>query len=294
MKNTSLVATVLAVVTTALSAAEPTAFSTRVTGRGRPMILIPGLATPGEVWDGTVAHFRDRFECHVVTLAGFGGAPARSDDSRESLLATVREQLAEYVRAHDLDRPVIVGHSLGGFLALDLAAKHPDLPGELVIVDSLPFLMGIMNPAATVEDAKQAATATASSYAQMDAEGYARMIRSGPNGSTMATREADIEKVIRWGLASDGPTVATAMTELYTSDLRAELAAITSRTLALGAWIGYAPYSNHDYVDQTYRAQYAALAGFQLAISDTARHFIMLDEPEWTFAQIEAFLAATK
>ncbi len=34
-------------------------------------------------------------------------------------------------------------------------------------------------------------------------------------------------------------------------------------------------------------------SGFHLAITDTARHFIMLDEPEWTFAQIEAFLAAT-
>lgn len=292
MKTTTAVLAAFLVSATAALAAEIPSFSVQVSGQGRPMILIPGLACPGEVWDGTVAHFRDRFECHVVTLAGFGGAPARADASKP-FLATAREELAQYIQAQALDHPVIVGHSLGGFLALDLAAQHPGLPGELVIVDSLPFLMGIMNPSATIEDAKHAAAATVSSYAQMDAAAYGRMVREGPNGSTMATREADIENVIRWGLASDAATVATAMTELYESDLRPELARIKSRTLTLAAWAGYAPYSNHAFIDQVYHAQYATLPDFHLAITDTARHFIMLDEPEWLFAQIEGFLTAT-
>jgi pimeloyl-ACP methyl ester carboxylesterase len=152
--------------------------------------------------------------------------------------------------------------------------------------------MGIINPAATIDDAKQAAAATAGAFTQMTPESYAQMVRSGPNGSTMAAGEADLERIIRWGLASDPATVAAAMTELYSTDLRPELGAIQVPTLALAAWVGYAPYSSHDFVDQTYRAQYASLAGFQLEITDTARHFIMLDEPEWTFARIEAFLAA--
>src|SRR5271165_2213258 len=55
---------------------SPAAFSVKVTGAGRPMILIPGLSCGGDVWDGTVAHFKDRYECHVLTLAGFAGQPA--------------------------------------------------------------------------------------------------------------------------------------------------------------------------------------------------------------------------
>ena len=51
-------------------------FAVKVTGTGQPMILIPGLACSGEVWDSTVAHFKDRCECHVLTLAGFAGQPA--------------------------------------------------------------------------------------------------------------------------------------------------------------------------------------------------------------------------
>ena len=46
-------------------------FQTKVTGHGRPMILIPGLSCPGEVWDGTVDHFKNRFEMHILSLAGF-------------------------------------------------------------------------------------------------------------------------------------------------------------------------------------------------------------------------------
>ena len=53
-------------------------FAVTVTGSGRPMILIPGLSCGGNVWDGTVTHFKDRYECHVVTLAGFAGQPANS------------------------------------------------------------------------------------------------------------------------------------------------------------------------------------------------------------------------
>src|SRR6201986_2511600 len=51
-------------------------FSVTVTGWCPPMILIPGLACTGSVWDGAVEHFKDRYECHVVTLAGFAGQPA--------------------------------------------------------------------------------------------------------------------------------------------------------------------------------------------------------------------------
>lgn len=75
---------------------------------GQPMILVPGLSFPGETWDTTVEHFKDRFECHVLTLAGFASVlrvPA-------PVLDRVRDGIAEYIRQKHLDHPVIVGHSL--------------------------------------------------------------------------------------------------------------------------------------------------------------------------------------
>jgi len=289
MKLISFLTLTFALVAGAVSAADTAAFQVKVTGHGRPMILIPGLACPGAVWDSTVAHFSAHYECHVLSLAGFGGTPARATTG--PLLEIAREELAGYIRAHQLDHPIIVGHSLGGFLALDLAATHPDLAGRLVIVDSLPFLMGLMRPGATPEEAKQAAEGTTKAFTQMTAETYAQMIRGGPNGSTMATASVDLDRIIAWGLASDRAMVGQAMIELYSADLRPALPHIKSPTLVFGSWVGYAPYSSHAIATQIYSDQYSGLQGFHLAISDTARHFIMLDDPQWLFTQMENFLA---
>src|SRR5436305_1731639 len=97
------------------------AFQVKVSGHAKPMILIPGLSSSGETWDTTVAHYRDRFECHVLTLAGFAGVPRVP----APMLERVREDMAEYIRKNKMEKPVVVGHSLGGFLALDLASNYP-------------------------------------------------------------------------------------------------------------------------------------------------------------------------
>ena len=278
----------VAVVSTLLGG-KPESFTVAVSGQGRPMILIPGLACPAEVWAATVAEFRRDHECHAVSIAGFGGVTAAPTDA--PLLEMVREELAAYISEHKLRNPVLVGHSLGGFVVLDFAVRHPEQAGPLVLIDSLPFFAGIMRPDATLEDAKAMAEGTAGAFASMAPEAYAQMIRSGPNGSTMAAKEEDLQRIISWGLASDGATVAKAMREMYTTDLRPELARIQSPALVLAAWVGYAPYSSHGFVNRVYGEQYAGLKGVQLEISDTARHFIMLDEPRWTQEKIRTFLA---
>ena len=66
---------VLAVLASAPSA-PPTSFRVQVTGHGRPMILIPGMASSGDTWKSTVAHYESQYTCHVLTLAGFAGVPA--------------------------------------------------------------------------------------------------------------------------------------------------------------------------------------------------------------------------
>src|SRR5204862_7086820 len=131
--------------TMAAAAMAQDPFQVKVTGHGRPMILIPGLSSSGETWDTTVARYKDRFECHVLTVAGFAGVPRIP----APVLDQVRDGLVAYIRKNKLNRPIVVGHSLGGFLALDLAARYPDLPARIVIVDSYPFLAGVMGMATT-------------------------------------------------------------------------------------------------------------------------------------------------
>ncbi len=266
-------------------------FQVKVTGHGRPMILIPGYDCPGEVWDGTVDHYKDQYEMHVLSLAGFAGVPRVPPP----FLDHAREGIAGYIRQNHLDRPVIVGHSLGGYLALDLAVHYPDLPGKLVIVDSYPMMAGIMDPTMTTEKAKSAAAQMRAGMMAQSQDTYERAAKSGLYVRAMVTKDSDLDRVIAWGLKSDRTAGADAMSELFAADLRADLVRIKSPALVMGSWIGYKEYgADHAGIAANLQAQYAKLAGVRIAVTDTARHFIMWDDPNWMFEQMDRFLLPAK
>lgn len=284
---TALLATLVLTATTALSA-EPAAFTVKVTGHGRPMILIPGLSCPGEVWDSTVTHFKDRYECHVISLAGFGGTPAKTGP----VLEPARDAITAYIESHKLIRPVIVGHSLGGFLTLALGANKPDLVGPLVVVDGLPFLSGVMRPGITSEQARASAEGMKKHFSTIDDATYRQTVLSGAMTRAMVVSDKDHDRIVAWGLASHRATVTEAMTELYSADLREDLARISSPSLVLGSWAGYKPYTDRARTESIYREQFSQLRNVNIVLSDTVHHFIMFDEPQWMFEQIETFLNA--
>jgi pimeloyl-ACP methyl ester carboxylesterase len=223
----------LALTTAALAQQAP--FQVKVTGHGQPMILIPGLSSSGETWDTTVDHYKDRFECHVLTLAGFVGVPRIP----APMLDKVRDGLADYIRKNKLAHPIIVGHSLGGFLALDFGARYPELPGKLVIVDSYPFLAGIMDPKATPEQARASADQMRQYYAAMTQDAYVRFVKSGLSTRDMVEKEADFDRITAWSLATDRTAASDAMAEMMGADLRESLADIKVPTLVFGSWIGF-------------------------------------------------------
>lgn len=269
-------------------------FRVQVTGKGRPMILIPGLSSSGDTWTSTVARYQDRFQCHVLTLAGFAGVAPIA----QPLLAAVRAELPAYIREQHLDHPVIVGHSLGGTLALAIAADHPDLVGPLVIVDSLPFLAGAQMQAKTLDDAKPSIAAMRAYMSSQTPEQYQTYVKAGTATMFMVKSPADHDVIKQWGLGSDQRTVADAMADLMAMDLRADVAKITSPTLVLGTWIGlheqlksYNIALSRADVMQTFEQQFAKLPALHFAITDTARHFIMFDDPQWFFGQIDPFLS---
>lgn len=265
-------------------AAHPN-FTVRVVGKGRPVLLIPGLTCPGAVWDETVAHYQKQYQCHIISLAGFGGVAAPA--STDNLLLNVRDQLLAYLKIQNLRKPAIIGHSLGGFMALWLSSTQPEAVGPLVIVDSLPFIGAIQNPAATVEQVRP----MAEGMRQQVSKGQANAAQQRQMAATMVTDTARISQVTRWGLQSAPAAVAQAMYDMYTTDLRPEVARIQQPALVLGSWAAYKGMgATKESTKAIFDQQYAKLPHHRVEMSEAGKHFLMYDDTQWFFQLSDAFL----
>ena len=264
------------------------AFQVKVEGRGSAIIMIPGLASSGATWDATAAHLSDHFHCIQLTLAGFAGTPP----IEAPLLTTAREQIAQYIRDNDLDQPVIMGHSLGGSIALDLAAHYPKLVGPVIIVDSLPFFAGAWFQADSLVAARPTIEKMQAGMQGMTHEQWEGMTRSGASTNAMASSEPDQKTLISWGLASDQRTVTNAMIELVSTDLRPELGKIESPVLVIGTWIGLKGNGvTEESATLLFHHQYADVNHLQFVMARQARHFVMWDDPTWFNTEVDGFLA---
>jgi len=259
-----------------------------VVGQGRPVLMIPGLNSAASAWTETCAALQPGVQCHLVQLPGFAGAPAVATDA---FLTGMRDRLLAYVDDRQLARPAVMGHSLGGVLALQMAAERPGRLDRLVIVDSLPFLAGLRGM--TPEQAKGMAAGMRQQMTAATKEQWEAGTRQGAGG--MSRSPAQVERVVAWGLASDRHTTAQAMSELWGEDLRPLLPRITTPTLVLGAWAAYEPMgSTLESTQRIFETQYAGLAGVKVRMSQRGYHFLMWDDADWLAGEVRGFLAAGK
>jgi N-formylmaleamate deformylase len=265
----------------------PPPFGVEVSGSGPPMILIPGLTCGGQVWDGAVARFRGRYQCHVLTLAGFAGRPALGGP----FVGRVRDALAAYVRDNGLGRPVIVGHSLGGLLAFWLAATAPALVGAVVAVDGLPYLPARWDRRDGPRSLRPLARALrvgVGSLMQRQFEVVCRLVLA-----RMITDPGDLDAVAEVSGRSDPGAVGEATYEVFATDLRGRVGRIRAPVLLLGATADAALPARRRKLEANYRAQVAAIPTCRVAFAPAVRHFIQLDDPAFFFREVEAFLRRT-
>ena len=263
----------------------PTRFSVVVEGVGPDVILIPGLSTSREVWDGARAALRGRYRLHLVEIAGFGGSAAGPNATGEILPGLV-EELSRYIAANRLRQPAVVGHSMGGFIGLLLARSHPDRVGRLMIVDSLPFIGVLFAPGATA-----AAIAP-------QAAGYRDMVRgrgrsASPEAAAAqapgmsATPDGQLQ-VGRLTFEADPAVMAQAMYEVMTTDLRGDLARISTPITMLYPWqAGVLP---EERARALYEGEYRSAPNARLVAVPQSRHFVMIDQPDRFAAELRTFL----
>ncbi len=121
---------------TVAAAFSSTRMSVEVRGTGPDVILIPGLTNGRSLWNGTVAAVPG-YRYHLVQVAGFAGDPARGNAGGR-VVASLAEEIARYIADNRLVRPALIGHSMGGIVAMMVAARYPARAGRVMAVDILP------------------------------------------------------------------------------------------------------------------------------------------------------------
>jgi pimeloyl-ACP methyl ester carboxylesterase len=108
-----------------------------VRGEGPALLLSHGYSATGRMWDGQLAAFSDRHRVIAWDMRGHGETQSPSDPGQYSADATVADMKA--LLSHlGVQRGVIGGLSLGGYVSLAFALAHPDMVRALVICDSGP------------------------------------------------------------------------------------------------------------------------------------------------------------
>ncbi|MGE5561942.1 MAG: alpha/beta fold hydrolase [Bacillota bacterium] len=253
-------------------------------GSGSPVVLIPGLSSPRSVWDGVAPALARKHRVILVQLNGFAGDNPGANLEAPVLSGAI-DELHAWLAANRVGPAKIVGHSMGGLLALQLARAHPEDTSALMIVDALPYVGDIFLPNATVAQlepqAKRMRDQMVASFGKTDSAAAER------TAAGMALTPAARSQVAAWIAKADPRVSGEAMYEDMTTDLRPEMAAIkTPMTLVF-------PYSAampKERAEPFYREEYAHAPNVRFVPIENSGHFVMLDQPQAFAAALEDFV----
>ncbi|RQO36665.1 alpha/beta hydrolase [Chryseobacterium sp. KBW03] len=254
-------------------------FDVKKTGKGtQSLLFIPGFASSGEVWNETTAKFEKDFTCYTLTMAGFAGTKPQADVSFKGW----EKAIATYIKTHKIDKPIIIGHSMGGGLALAIAADYPELVGKIVIVDTLPCLAALSDPNFTSKENNDCSS-TIEKLTAMNDEQFRKM-----QTQTIPRLLADSsmqETVIGWSMKSDRKTFAKMYCDFSNTDLREKIKNVQCPSLILleSFFVNLKP---------SIEEQYKNLKNTNMQYASKGLHFIMYDDKDWYFNQLTHFLSA--
>lgn len=260
-------------------------FEVTVTGSGPSLFLIPGATCHADVWTETIQVLKNQYTCHAFTLAGYAGVPALQSDV---MLPNIKQAIVKYVKQHQNQQVILMGHSIGGWLASWIAADEPALVDRLIIVDAIPFLAAAGNPAANEESMKaMGAQGMIQSYTTMDSVTFAAMQQQMI--ANMVRTESERPRVVNWSMTSDRRALAITAFEMLSTDLRDEMPLITAPTMVVIAWGPEYPNDKATHT-QIFGGQYAGLKKGKIVVSDLSKHFVMIDQKDWFMQQVSDFL----
>jgi pimeloyl-ACP methyl ester carboxylesterase len=254
------------------------------------LVLIPGLASGSWVWYDTIAKFSSKYALYVITLPGFNGRAATNE---KPLFTAFTRDFWAMLAAKKIQNPVVIGHSLGGTLAIALAEEHPERLAGIIAADGLPVFP--MAAYATPEQRQTMATQMANMYASLSKAD--ELSAQKDFMGTIGTNKPElVDSTAQLQARSDPKAVAAWVQEDLTSDLRPQLGKITIPFLEI------MPYNSADAKPPMAYTQEQTLGFYKSLIAGApkatvvavapSRHFVMLDQPEMFYKAVTDFLSS--
>lgn len=257
----------------------------------RAVILLPGLMTGPWEFAETISRLATRITVYAVTPPGFDGVPATSAPIG-GRLHSLEEAVVHLIASERLRAPVLIGHSIGGTLALRLAADHPGILGAVVAIDGLPVFPGTesFSPQQRAEAAERAARILRSADTSEGRLRYAERYLS-----TVGVLDPQVARAGAPRLAaSDFSVAADYIREDITSDDRSTVRRISIPVLEIAPYDAPEAMRSSPAQTEDDRAKYyrellpAPLA--EIAVIGPAHHYVMLDQPERYITVLTGFL----
>ncbi|MGB7158232.1 MAG: alpha/beta hydrolase [Tepidisphaeraceae bacterium] len=242
------------------------------------LVLIPGLGSGSWVWYDTITRLSPTSTIYVLTLPGFDGRAATEE---KPLFTAFARDFWAMLETRKIDKPLVIGHSLGGALAIALAQEHPQRLAGIVAADGLPVFPTLTKATPAQREAMARQMATVFASMSKDASFTARKGYM----STVGTNKPElVELVAKLQARSDPKAMAAWMQELLMRDLRPDLGKITI------PFVEIMPHDPADAKQPMGQTQEQMLALYQSLVAGApkakvivvapSRHFVMLDQPE--------------
>ena len=190
-------------------------------GTGQPLIFIPGSVSDYRTWTNIQQYFADKYECY--TFSRRFQFPDKYPAGGDSSVAVNTTDIAKFIKEKNLSPAVIVGHSFGGYVALNVAIQFPEI--VKCIVAEEPFFAPALakNPKNPLEliSLMFKNFKAGKSFARLGMKGFQPTLKALAKGNTEAAQKTFIYGV------TDGKKTPATLDELTRLQLADNIAALS-------------------------------------------------------------------
>lgn len=107
---------------------------TQISGKGKPIIILHGFLGMGDNWKSISKKLSESFEVHLPDIRNHGKSDHHSSFNYDVMV----DDMVEYFNTHQIKDAILIGHSMGGKIAMQFAAQNPKMVSQLIVVDISP------------------------------------------------------------------------------------------------------------------------------------------------------------